>query len=313
MAEKVGGAVRIDCARALNGDVLGVKGLARPCFASSQELAGVLAVAHHGAVGVDHRDAFHQHAAHATMDEDAGVDVLHQEAGLHVARGVHVNGAFASDAHVFDGVRLASMADADAVGDGAIVGAEPSAAFIVPGLASKANLHAMGERLPVAGDWHPLMWRLGELAGGRRKLCGALWVVGAFEHAPGKGVRAAVCAFGVDPDGEDARLDEVKASAHFQIVELLACVLIGGDLRFGFELRRLVRELQRGPIAQLDVDRFVHVKDGAVLCEAVLMQAGQKDQFVAGSRAIQDCLRVVAGFDRMLGGVKERGEGEEDE
>jgi hypothetical protein len=61
------------------------------------------------------------------------------------------------------------------------------------------------------------------------------------------------------------------------------------------------------------VDRFVHVKDGAVLCEAVLMQAGQKDQFVAGSRAIQDCLRVVAGFDRMLGGVKERGEGEEDE
>ncbi len=128
----------------------------------------MLAVAHHGAVGVHHGDAFHQHAAHATMDEHAGIDVLHEKAGLHVVRGVHVDGAFASDAHVFDGVRLASITDTDAVGDGTIVGAKPSATLVVPGLATKADLHAMGERLPVARDRHALMRRLGELTGGWR-------------------------------------------------------------------------------------------------------------------------------------------------
>ena len=313
MAEQIARAIRIDRAGALDGDVLGIKGLARSGFATGEELARVLAVAHHRAVGIHHGDAFHQHTAHATMDEDAGVDVLHEEAGLHVVRGVHVDGAFAGDAHVFDGVRLASMTDADAVGDGTIVGAEPGAAFVVPGLAAKADLHAMGERLPVARDRHALMRRLGKLAGGRRQLRGALRIVRAFKHAPGKGVRAAIAAFGVDPDGEDARLDEVKTSAHFQIVEFLARVLIGGDLGLGFELRRLVRELQRGPFAQLDVDRFVHVEDGPMLREAVLMHTGQKDQFVARSRAIHDRLGVVAGFDRMLRGMQQRGQNEEDE
>ena len=102
------------------------------------------------------------------MDEHAGIDVLHEEAGLHVVRGIHVDGAFARDADVFDGVRLASMTDTDAIRDGSIVGAKPSASFVMPGLAAKADLHAMRERLPVSRDRNALMRRLGELAGGRR-------------------------------------------------------------------------------------------------------------------------------------------------
>ncbi len=140
-----------------------------------------------------------------------------------------------------------------------------------------------------------------------------MWIVSALKNAPGKGVCAALSAFGVDPDGEDAWLDQVKASAHFQIVELLARVLIGGDLGLDFELRRLVRELQRGTFAQLDVDRFFHVEYRVVLSEAVLMHTGQKDQFVARHRAIHHRLRVVTGFDRMLGSMKQRREGQKDE
>ena len=78
-------------------------------------------------------------------------------------------------------------------------------------------------------------------------------------------------------------------------------------------LRRAVRELQRGAFAQLDVDRFVHVKDGAMLREAMLMQPGQKNQFVGRSRTIHHGLRIVAGLDRMLRSMQQRRESEDEE
>jgi glutamyl-tRNA reductase len=50
-----------------------------------------------------------------------------------------------------------------------------------------------------------------------------------------------------------------------------------------------------------------------MLREAVLMQAGQKDQFVARSRAIHHRLRVISGLDGMLSGMQQRRECEEEE
>jgi hypothetical protein len=50
-----------------------------------------------------------------------------------------------------------------------------------------------------------------------------------------------------------------------------------------------------------------------MLGEAMLMQAWQKDEFVARSRAIHDGLRIVAGLDGMLRSMKQRREGEKEE
>ena len=50
-----------------------------------------------------------------------------------------------------------------------------------------------------------------------------------------------------------------------------------------------------------------------MLREAVLMQAGQKDQFVTRSRSIYDGLWIVAGLDGMLRSMKQRREGEKEE
>ena len=214
MAEQGAAALRIERAGELHRDVLGVERFARADLAAGEELTRVLAVHHHRAHGVGHRDALDEHVADTSMDEHAGVDVLHETAGLVIVGGIEIDGSLARDADAGDILRLAAVADADAVGLRGVVGHEPQAAGTVAGLIREADLHPVAEFLPIARDGDALVRGVEELA-----------------VAPRDGVRGAVLAARhsdrVDGAAEelgaiDFALLHVVGAADLEVVDLLA-------------------------------------------------------------------------------------------
>ena len=305
MAEQGAAALRIERAGELHRDVLGVERFARADLAAGQELTRVFAVHHHRAHGVGHRDALDEHVTDAAMDEHAGVDILHQPAGQVVMGGVEVDGALAGDADAGDGLRLTTVADADAVGLRGVVGHEPQAAGAVAGLVREADLHPVAEFLPVARDGDALVGRLEE-----------------FAVAPGDGVGGAVLTAG-DDDRVDRTAEELGAvdlaflhivgATDLEVIDLLARILVGRDLADAFLVTDAIGQLERRTGHQFDLDGLVDVQDRAVLLEAVLMQARQEGELIAGCGRIHHGLRVVARLDLMFGreeGGREK-EGEE--
>ena len=217
------------------------------------------------------------------MGEHAGVDVLHEETRLDIVRGVHVDRALAGDTDAGDDVGLAAVADADAVGLGAVVADIPDAADVVAGLAAELRLHAVAEFLPVARDRRALVGGVAELV------------------TPREGVGLAVFAFAVRDDGEFADAAQVVVAADLEVVEFLARVLVGRDLAELLQFAEVVGQLERRAGHQFDFDGLVDVEDRAMLREAVLMQSRQEGQLVAGRGGIEDRLRVIARLDLMFG------------
>ena len=266
MAEQGAAAVRIDGAGELHRDVLGVEGLARPDLAAGEELARMFAIHHHGAHGVGQRDTLDEHVADAAMDEHAGVDVLHQPAGEVIVRSVEIDGALAGDTHAGDILLLQSVADADAVGLGSVVGDEPEAAGAVTGLVGELDLHAVAQFLPVARDRDALVRGVEELA-----------------VAPGDRVRGAVLA-ARDDDRVDRAAEEfgafdlgllhVVGAANLEVIELLARILVGRDLTDAFLTADVIGQFERGASHQFDFDGLLDVEDRAVLLQPVLVQSG---------------------------------------
>ena len=220
-------------------------------------------------------------------------------------RGIHVDGALPGDSHALDCFRLPPVSDADAVGRGAVVGDEPGAPFVVPGPVSEADLHAVRELLPVSRDRDARLRRLTKPGCRLFEPGTALRIVGALEYAPRERVRVAIVS--VDLYREDAGFGKVKRASHGQVVELLSSVLVGGDLGYGFEHRGVVRELQRRPRLEVDMNGFVDKEQRTMPARPVLMQARLEYQAVVRGGAIDDGLRIVAGPDDMLVGVEKRG------
>ena len=180
--KQVGGAVGIDRPRPLNGDVLGVEGLPGTDFATWQEFTRMLAIAHHRAIGIFHGDPLDHDSTHPAMNQHAGVDVLHQAAGLRVLRTVHVNRSLAEDVDLFDVLSLSPMTDADTVSHWAIVGDEPQAPSAVSRAVFEADFYTMAQRLPVAGDRDLLVWRVEDFAVAPRKRIRHAVRTGAINH-----------------------------------------------------------------------------------------------------------------------------------
>lgn len=150
------------------------------------------------------------------------------------------------------------MSDADAVGLLSVVGNEPEAAETVSGAAAEANLHAVTEFLPITTDGHVLVRSVEDLA-----------------VTPGKRVGLTIGSHAINDDGVerasisfrsiDSRPSQIEVSPDLQVIELLACVLIGRDFSLATELRDTWRQLQRRPFHQFDLDRLIDIEDRPML------------------------------------------------
>ena len=196
------------------------------------------------------------------------------------------------------------MADTDAVGLRGVVGDEPEAAGAVTGLVREADLHPVAEFLPVARDRDALVRGVEELA-----------------VAPGDRVGGAILA-ARDDDRVDRAAEELRpvdlgllhvvGAADLEVIELLARILVGRDLADAFLAADVVGQLEGGAGHQLDLDGLIDIEDRAVLLQAVLVEARQEGQLVAGRGRIHHRLRVIARLDlvfgREQGGREQEGE-----